>query len=166
MASITFGGNPANTNGSLPAVGSTAPNFTLTAIDLSSKSLSDFGNSRKILNIFPSVGTGICAAAVRRFNEAASKLENTKVLCISKDLPFAQQQFCGAEGLEDVVMLSDFKNSNFIDEYGVLIMDSKFEGLLARAVLVLDKNNKIIYTELVPEIGSDPDFESALKCLE
>lgn len=165
MASITFGGNPANTNGKLPAVGSKAPNFKLTATDLSSKSLSDFGNSRKILNIFPSVGTGICAASVRKFNEAASKLVNTKVLCISKDLPFAQQQFCAAEGLENVVMLSDYKNSNFIDEYGMLIMDTKFEGLHARAVVVLDENNKIIYSELVPEIGQDPDFESALKSL-
>ena len=165
MASITLGGNPAETNGALPKVGSVAPNFTLTATDLSAKSLSNYGPVRKILNIFPSVDTGICAASARKFNEEASNLVNTKVLCISKDLPFAQKRFCAAEGIEIVEMLSDFKDVKFGTDYGVLITKSAFAGLLARAVLVLDENNKVLYTELVPEIGQEPDYASALKAV-
>lgn len=165
MASITLGGNPADTNGNLPAEGTIAPNFTLTANDLSSKSLSDYGAARKILNIFPSVGTGVCGAAARRFNEEASHLENTKILCISKDLPFAQKQFCAAEGLENIEMLSDYKNEKFGKDYGVLITKSAFEGLLARTVIILDENNKIIYSELVPDIGQEPNYASALSTL-
>jgi thiol peroxidase len=166
MASITLGGNPADTNGNLPSVGSIAPNFTLTATDLSSKSLSDYPGKRKLLNIFPSIGTGICAASARRFNEEAAKLQNTLVFCISKDLPFAQTQFCAAEGIENVIMLSDYKNGKFGNDYGLLITKSSFEGLLARVVIVLDENNKIIYTEQVPEIGQEPNYAAALKALK
>lgn len=165
MASITLGGNPADTNGSLPKVGSIAPNFTLTASDLTSKSLSDYGGVKKILNIFPSVGTGVCSASARKFNEEASNLKNSKIVCISKDLPFAQAGFCAAEGLENVEMLSDYKDNNFTNDYGVLITKSKFAGLLARAVVVLDENNKVLYTEQVPEIGQEPDYASALNAL-
>jgi len=166
MASITLGGNPADTNGTLPKVGSIAPNFTLTASDLTSKSLSDYGSVKKILNIFPSVGTGVCAASARKFNEEASNLKNTKVICISKDLPFAQASFCAAEGLENVEMLSDYKDSNFADEYELLITKSAFAGLLARVVIVLDENNKILYSEQVPEIGQEPDYAAALSVLK
>jgi len=166
MASITLGGNPADTNGDLPKVGSIAPNFTLTASDLTSKSLSDYGDVKKILNIFPSVGTGVCSASARKFNEEASNLKNTKVICISKDLPFAQTSFCAAEGIENVEMLSDYKDTNFGDDYGLLITKSAFAGLLSRVVIVLDENNKILYTEQVPEIGQEPDYTSALKALD
>ena len=166
MASITLGGNPADTNGILPAVGSIAPNFTLTTTDLSSKSLSDYSGMRKILNIFPSIQTGICAASARKFNEEASSLKNTKVLCISKDLPFAHAGFCEAEGIENVEMLSDFKDSNFGSDYKLLITKSKFTGLLSRVVIVLDENNRILYTEQVPEIGQEPDYTAALSALK
>ena len=165
MASITLGGNPAATNGELPAVGSQAPNFTLTANDLSSKSLADYSGSRKILNVFPSVDTGVCAASARKFNEEAASLENTKVLCISRDLPFAQSRFCAAEGLEAVEMLSDFKDGSFGQTYGLEITESAFAGLHSRAVIVLDENDQIVYTEQVPEIGQEPDYSSALKAL-
>lgn len=165
MASITLGGNPAETSGTLPGVGSKAPNFTLTASDLTSKSLSDYGGLRKILNIFPSVGTGVCATSARKFNEEAANLENTKVFCISKDLPFAQTQFCAAEGIENVEMLSDFKDKNFGDDYGLLLTNSKFTGLLSRVVIVLDENDQILYTEQVPEIGQEPDYASAINAL-
>ena len=166
MAKITLGGNPAETSGSLPTIGSTAPNFTLTTTELTSKSLSDYEGSRKILNIFPSVDTGICAASARKFNEEASKLENTKVLCISRDLPFAQNRFCAAEGLENVEMLSDFKDGSFGKDYGLDIIKSAFTGLHSRVVLVLDEDNKILYGEQVPEIGQEPDYDSALKALD
>ena len=165
MASITLGGNPAETNGSIPSLNTTAANFTLTAVDLSSKSLNDYDGFRKILNIFPSVDTGVCAASARKFNEEASSLENTKVLCISRDLPFAQSRFCAAEGLENVEMLSDFKDGSFGKEYGLEITKSAFTGLHSRVVLVLNEKNEIIYSEQVPEIGQEPDYASALKTL-
>lgn len=165
MASITLGGNPAETVGDLPAVGTKAPDFKLTAKDMSSKSLSDYSGSRLILNIFPSVETGVCSAAVRKFNSEASNLENTKVLCISKDLPFTQEKFCAAEGLENVVMLSDFKTGKFGIDYGVTTIGSAFDGLLSRAVVILDKTGKIIYTEQVPEIGQEPNYDAALNAL-
>jgi len=166
MASITLGGNPAKTIGSLPVNGSTAPNFRLTAIDLSIKTLSDYDGKRKVLNIFPSVDTGVCAASARKFNEEASKLNNTKVLCISRDLPFAQARFCAAEGLENVEMLSDFKDGTFGKENGLEISTGAFEGLHSRVVLVLDENNTIMHTEQVPEIGQEPDYAAALKVLQ
>lgn len=165
MASITLGGNPAETNGSIPSLNTTAANFTLTAVDLSSKSLNDYDGFRKILNIFPSVDTGVCAASARKFNEEASSLENTKVLCISRDLPFAQSRFCAAEGLDNVEMLSDFKDGSFGKEYGLEITKSAFTGLHSRVVLVLNDKNEIIYSEQVPEIGQEPDYASALKTL-
>ena len=166
MASITLGGNPAETIGSLPSNGSTAPDFTMTAVDLSSKSLSNYNGKRKVLNIFPSVDTGICAASARKFNEEASKLENTAVLCISRDLPFAQSRFCAAEGLENVEMLSDFKDGSFGKDYHLEITKSAFTGLHSRVVMVLNENNEIIYSEQVPEIGQEPDYASALKALD
>lgn len=165
MASITLGGNPAETNGSIPSLNTTAANFTLTAVDLSSKSLNDYDGFRKILNIFPSVDTGVCAASARKFNEEASSLENTKVLCISRDLPFAQNRFCAAEGLDNVEMLSDFKDGSFGKEYGLEITKSVFTGLHSRVVLVLNDKNEIIYSEQVPEIGQEPDYASALNAL-
>lgn len=165
MASITLGGNPAETNGTLLALGSTAPNFQLVANDLSSKSLSDYDGKRKVLNIFPSVDTGICAASSRKFNEEASKLDNTQVLCISRDLPFAQARFCAAEGLENVEMLSDFKDGSFGKAYGLEITKSAFTGLHSRVVLVLDEHNKIIHAEQVPEIGQEPNYDAALNVL-
>lgn len=166
MASITLGGNPALTNGTLPSVGSTAPNFTLTATDMSSKSLNDFGAMRKVLNIFPSIQTGVCATSARKFNEEASKLKNTKIICISKDLPFAHSGFCATEGIENLEMLSDYKDTNFGDDYELLITTTAFSGLLSRVVIVLDENNKVLYTEQVPEIGQEPDYTAALNALK
>lgn len=165
MAQITFGGNPANTVGELPAVGSLAPDFTLTDKDLNTKSLGDYKGSKLVLNVFPSVNTGVCAASVRKFNEQASKLDNVKVLCISKDLPFALAQFCGAEGIENVEMLSDYKTGAFGRDYGLAMADTAFETLLSRVVLVLDENGKVAYTEQVPEIGQEPDYQLALNAL-
>jgi len=165
MASITLGGNPAETLGSLPSIGTVAPNFTLTAVDLSSKSLSDYDGKRKVLNIFPSVDTGICAASARKFNEEASKLENTSVLCISRDLPFAQNRFCAAEGLENVEMLSDFNEGCFGKDYKLEITKSAFTGLHSRVVIVLNEKNKILFSEQVPEIGQEPNYEAALNAL-
>ncbi len=165
MAKITLGGNPAETLGELPKVGTKAPDFTLTNVKLEDTSLEDFGNTKKILNIFPSVNTGVCSASVRKFNEKASSLKNVQVLCISKDLPFAQDQFCGAEGLENVIMLSDFKTGKFGKDYQLEITKSKFQGLHSRCVVILDENNTVIYTEQVPEIGQEPDYEKALKAL-
>ena len=166
MASITLGGNPAETNGNLPAIGTSAANFTLTATDMSSKSLSDYDGMRKILNIFPSVDTGVCAASARKFNEEASSLNNTKVLCISRDLPFAQARFCGAEGIENVEMLSDYKDGQFGRDYGLEITKSAFTGLHSRVVIVLDADNSVLYTEQVPEIGQEPNYEAALKAIQ
>ena len=165
MASITLGGNPAETNGTIPAINTTASNFTLTAVDMSSKSLNDYDGYRKILNIFPSVDTGICAASARKFNEEASSLENTKVLCISRDLPFSQEQFCAAEGLENVVMLSDYKDGTFGKNYGLIMLNGIFDALLSRSVIIADANGKVIYTEQVPEIGQEPNYEAALGAL-
>ncbi|HPF10800.1 MAG TPA: thiol peroxidase [Flavobacteriaceae bacterium] len=166
MAKITLGGNPAETYGSLPKVGSKAPAFTLTGVDLKDKTLEDFGDHKKILNIFPSVNTGVCATSVRKFNEKAAKLKNVKVLCISRDLPFAQQQFCGAEGLENVIMLSDFKTGAFGKAYELEITRSAFQGLHSRVIIVLDENNTVLYTEQVSEISNEPDYEKALKALK
>ncbi len=165
MAKITLGGNPAETIGNLPEVGTTAPNFTLTATDLSPKSLSDYDGMRKILNVFPSVDTGICAASSRKFNEEAAGLQNTKVLCISRDLPFAQARFCAAEGIENVEMLSDYKDGSFGKDYGLEVTQSAFSGLHSRAVIVLDESNNVLYTEQVPEIGQEPNYEAALNSL-
>ncbi|MDN3677623.1 thiol peroxidase [Flavobacterium paronense] len=165
MASITLGGNPINTSGELPKVGSKAPDFQLVKTDLGVATLADFAGSKLVLNIFPSIDTGTCATSVRTFNADASKLENTKVLCISRDLPFAQNRFCGAEGLENVINLSDFKTGSFGKEYGLEIVDSVLSGLHSRVVIILDENGVVKYTEQVPEIANEPNYESALAAL-
>jgi len=165
MAQITLGGNAIHTLGTIPVTGSSAPNFSLTIEDMSSASLENYVGKKKILNIFPSVDTGVCATSVRKFNEKAASLTNAVVLCISRDLPFAQKRFCGAEGISNVVMLSDFKNGGFGKSYGVEIKDGKFEGLHARAIVVLDENNLVIHSELVPEIAQEPDYDAALAVL-
>jgi len=166
MATVTLKGNKLNTSGELPAVGSKAPAFSMVKNDLGKASLEDFSGSKVILNIFPSVDTGVCAASVRHFNQDASALDNTKVLCISRDLPFAQARFCGAEGLNNVVMLSDFATGEFGKQYGVELTDGPMAHLHARAVVVLDENQQVIYNELVPEIGQEPDYEAALNALK
>ena len=165
MAKIALDGTPTNTIGELPKVGTKAPNFKLVKKDLSTATLDDYNGSKVILNIFPSVGTGVCAAAVRHFNEMASGLENTKVLCISRDLPFAQTSFCGAEGLDNVIMLSDFNDASFGKDYGLLVTDGAFNGLLSRVVIILDENGTITYTEQVSDIAQSPNYEAALKAL-
>ncbi len=166
MASITLGGNPINTNGTLPNIGTAAPDFKLVKTDLSIATLADYKGSRLVLNIFPSIDTGTCATSVRTFNAKANALENTKVLCISRDLPFAQKRFCGAEGLENVINLSDFNTGGFGKDYGLEITDSVLAGLHSRVVIVLDENGKIIYTEQVNEIADEPNYEAALSALE
>ena len=160
MAQVTFQGSPISTNGNLPAIGQVAPDFTLVAADLSEKSLVDFAGKRKVLNIFPSIDTGVCAQSVRTFNKRASSLDNTVVLCISADLPFAQARFCGAESLENVVTLSTFRSS-FSNDYGVTLTES----LTARAVVVLNEQNQVLHAELVSEIANEPDYEAALAVL-
>ena len=165
MATITLGGNPINTNGELPKVGSNAPQFQLVKTDLSEVTLADFAGSKLVLNIFPSVDTGTCAASVRHFNENASKLENTKVLCISRDLPFAQKRFCGTEGLENVVNLSDFKAGSFGKDYGLEMTDGALNALHSRVVIVIDENGVVKYTEQVAEIADEPNYEAALASL-
>jgi thiol peroxidase len=166
MASITLGGTPVETCGSLPKIGTKAKDFKLVGIDMSTKTLSDFLGSNLILNIFPSVNTGVCSASVRNFNQKAGNLNNTKVLCISRDLPFSQEQFCAAEGLENVIMLSDFKTGTFGKDYGLIMTNGGFDGLLSRCVIILDKEGNIIYTEQVPEIGQEPNYEVALQAIE
>lgn len=161
MAKISLQGNAIHTSGKLPENGEAAKNFTLVAEDLSEKSLADYKGKKVVLNIFPSVDTGVCAASARKFNQEATRLENTIVINISKDLPFAMKRFCAAEGLENVVNLSDFRGK-FGEDYGVIIEDSVFKGLLSRAVVVLDENGIVKYTEQVPEIAQEPNYEAAL----
>ena len=164
MSQVTLKGNPVEVGGSFLQAGQTAPEFRLVAGDLSEKSLADFAGKRKVLNIFPSVDTGVCAASVRKFNEKAASLANTAVLCVSQDLPFAQSRFCGAEGIENVVMLSAFR-SPFAQDYGVALAGGPLAGLTARAVVVLDENNQVVYSQLVPEITEEPDYEAVLAAL-
>ena len=166
MANITLGGNPVKTSGELPEIGSQLQDFELVSIDLSTKTLADFKDSKLVLNIFPSVNTGVCSASVRQFNSEASKLENTKVLCISRDLPFAQDQFCAAEGLDNVVMLSDFKTGAFGKNNGLIMINGGFDGLLSRSVIIVDSNRKVLYTEQVPEIAQEPNYKAALEALK
>ena len=165
MAKITFKGNPVSTGGDLPNVGSQAPDFSLVKGDLSELKLSDLKGKNVVLNIFPSIDTGVCAASVRKFNKEAGNLNNTTVLCISADLPFASSRFCGAEGLENVVTLSTFRDHNFADKYGVLMTDGPLKGLLARAVVVVGPDGNVVYNELVPEIAQEPDYESAINSI-
>ena len=165
MADITLKGNAINTVGNLPKSGEKAPDFKLTALDLSQKTLSDFTGKKIILNIFPSIDTGTCATSVREFNKKATNLENVVVLCISKDLPFAQKRFCGAEGIENVVMLSDFATGKFGNDYQLEITNGPLAHLHSRAIVVIDENANIVYTEQVSEIVDEPNYESALKAI-
>jgi thiol peroxidase len=165
MATVTLKGNTVHTVGDLPKVGQTCPEFSLTKGDLSEAKLSDFKGHKVVLNIFPSIDTPTCAMAVRKFNEKAASLTNVKVLCISADLPFAQKRFCAAEGIENVVSLSSFRHSEFGDKLGVKLSDGPIAGLLSRSVVVLDEQGKVIYTELVPEISHEPNYDKALEAL-
>jgi len=166
MAKITLKGNEIQTIGNLPEIRRSAKDFNLKATDLSTKSLNDFKGKNVILNIFPSVDTGTCAASVRQFNETASNLENTTVLCISRDLPFAQARFCGAEGIDNVVMLSDFNTGQFGKDYGLEIINGPMEGLHSRCIIILDENGKVVYTEQVPEIVDEPNYKKALSAIK
>lgn len=165
MASITLQGNEIHTVGELPATSKAAPAFSLTNASLEDVSLESFKGVRLVLNIIPSVDTGVCAASAMRFSKEAGALENTKILTISQDLPFAQGRFCAAQGIDNVVMLSGFRNDAFGDAYGVTIKDGPFGGLYSRAVVVLDENHQVIYTEQVPEIATEPDYDEVLKHL-
>ena len=166
MAStVTLGGNPIDVAGSFPAKGQAAPAFTLVAKDLADVSLASFAGKRKVLNIFPSIDTPTCATSVRKFNQTANNLANAVVLCISADLPFAQGRFCGAEGLANVVTLSTLRGREFLENYGVAIKNGPLAGLAARAVVVLDEQDRVLHSELVPEIKSEPNYDAALAVL-
>ena len=162
MAKITFKGSPVATSGELPKVGAAAPAFTLTKNDLSSIANQDVAGKNVVLNIFPSIDTGVCATSVRKFNEKAAALPNTVVLCVSKDLPFAMKRFCGAEGIEKVTTASAFRGPDFGKDYGVTMTDGPLAGLFARSIVVIDKNGKVAHTELVPEIAQEPNYDQAL----
>lgn len=165
MSQVTLKGNPVRVDGQFPQVGSQAADFRLVAGDLSDKTLADFAGQRKVLNIFPSVDTPTCATSVRKFNAEASKLDNTVVLCISADLPFAQKRFCATEGLDNVVNLSTMRGREFLKDYGVAIADGPLVGLAARAVVVVDEHDKVVHSELVAEIADEPDYEAAIQAL-
>ena len=165
MANVTLKGNEIHTSGSMPEVGSIAPDFKGVKSDLSELSLSDLKGKRVVLNVFPSLDTSVCAASVRRFNKEAASLNNTVVLAVSKDLPFAHGRFCTTEGIENVVALSAFRCSCFEDKYGMLLIDGPLKGLLARGVIVIDEAGKVVYEDLVPEITTEPNYEAALASL-
>ena len=165
MATITLKGNEIHTSGNLPEVGSNLKDFKLVKDDLSRVTLEEFKGKKLVLNIFPSVDTGTCAASVRKFNEKAAELDNTLVLCISRDLPFAQKRFCGAEGIENVINLSDFETGQFGKDYGLQIVDGPLAHLLSRSVIVADENGKIVHTEQVSETADEPNYEAALSSL-
>lgn len=164
MAEILFRGTPVHTVGELPAVNTQAPAFTLTGGDLADVTLADFAGKRVILNIFPSVDTGVCAASVREFNKRAAGLDNTVVLCVSADLPFATSRFCAAEGIENVITASTFRSS-FADDYGTRLLDGPIAGLNARSVVVINEEGNVTYTQLVPETSNEPDYDAALAAL-
>ncbi|MBF0158988.1 MAG: thiol peroxidase [Magnetococcales bacterium] len=166
MAEITLKGNSIHSCGQLPAVGSQAPDFLLTKTDLSDTSLKDYAGQRLVLNIFPSIDTPVCAASVRRFNAEVNQLARTTVLCVSLDLPFAHKRFCGAEGLEQVVSVTELRQRGFGEAYGVRIVDGPLAGLLARAIVIVDGQGKVVYTEQVPEIVQEPNYEAALQVLQ
>jgi len=166
MAQVTLRGNPIQLNGELPKAGQQAPAFSLVGTDLSDVTLASLAGKRKVLNIFPSVDTPTCATSVRKFNAETSNLANTVVLCISADLPFAQARFCGAEGLQNVVNLSTMRGAQFLNDYGVAIANGPLAGVAARAVVVLDENDKVLHSELVAEIGSEPNYEAATAVLK
>lgn len=166
MATVTLRGNTSNTMGNLPRTGTAAPDFKLTRPDLTTVSLADYEGNQLVLNIFPSIDTGTCARSVRQFNETVASLgNNTRILCISKDLPFAQSRFCAAEGIEQVDMLSDYRDGNFGRSYGVELTDGAFVTLLSRAVVVIDPDGKVTYTELVPNISHEPNYQAAIESL-
>ena len=165
MATITLKGTAIETIGDLPNVDAKAPSFTLTKRDFSETNLDDFAGKRMVLNIFPSIDTPVCATSVRRFNVEARKLENSVVLCISADLPFAHERFCGAEGIDDVLSLSSFRSEAFGKDYGVKITSGPLTGLMSRAIVIIDESGKVIYTEQVPEIVQEPNYEAALAVL-
>jgi thiol peroxidase len=162
MAQVTLKGNPIQTNGDLPAVGAKAPDFKLTTGDLKDVSLADYRGKKKILNIVPSLDTAVCATSTRKFNQSAGQLPNAVVLVVSADLPFASKRFCTTEGLQNVVPLSLMRGKSFAKDYGVLIQDGPLAGICARAVVVVDENDKVVYRQLVPEIGQEPDYDKAL----
>lgn len=162
---ITLRGTPVRIDGDLPQPGSKAPGFTLTAGDMSEVTLATYAGKRKVLNIYPSIDTPTCAKSTRRFNESADKLANTVVLCVSGDLPFAAARFCGAEGLKNVAHLSTFRNPGFLKAWGVAFAEGPLVGLTARAVVVLDEQDKVLHSEMVPEVGQEPNYEAALKAL-
>lgn len=162
MATTTLGGNPVNTVGELPAVGSPAPAFTLVSSEMAEVTLAGLAGTRVILNIFPSIDTGICATSTRKFNELAAGLDNTTVVCVSADLPFALKRFCGAEGIDKVVTASWFRGADFGKAYGVTMTDGPLAGLFARSVVVIDGTGKVTYTELVPEIAQEPNYTQAI----
>ncbi|WP_019175517.1 thiol peroxidase [Brevibacterium ravenspurgense] len=165
MADITFQGDPITTVGNLPEKGAQAPAFTLVGTDLSDVELKNFAGKQLVINIFPSIDTGVCQASVRAFNEKAGGRDNTAVLNVSKDLPFAQERFCAAEGIDNVVSASAFRSS-FGEDYGVTMTAGPLKGLLSRAVVVVDAEGSVVYTEQVPEIGQEPDYEAALGALK
>jgi thiol peroxidase len=165
MATTKFGDFIAHTNGELPAVGSKLPAFTLTGNDLTEFSSEQFAGKKIILNIFPSIDTGVCSASVREFNKRVTTVSNVAVICVSKDLPFAMKRFCGSEGVEHVTTATDFRDLGFAKNYGVLLTDSKFKDLFARAVVVADENGVVRYTELVPAIGQEPNYDAAFAAL-
>ncbi len=165
MAEITLQGNPIHTSGTLPALNTKAPDFTLTRTDLSDCGPADFAGQIIILNIFPSIDTPVCALAAKRFNSEAANLDRTVVLCVSADLPFAHQRFCEGEGLDRVIPLSVFRAPSFGSDYGVTIVDGPLAGLLSRAIVIIDAGGTVVYTEQVPEITREPDYESALNAL-
>ncbi len=166
MAQVKLQGKPINTLGELPKIGEKAPDFLLTKTDLTDISLKDVAGKRVVLNIFPSVDTSVCATSVRRFNAEINKVDNAVVLCVSRDLPFAHARFCGAEGLNNVVSVSELRNLDFGKNYGMRIMDGPLAGLLARSVVILDEKGKVIYTQLVPEITEEPDYDAAMSKLK
>lgn len=165
MAQTALRGNPINTNGDLPAVGSAAPAFSLVGGDLGEVSSGDFSGKRVVLNIFPSVDTPTCANSVRAFNEHASSLDNTAVVCVSADLPFAQGRFCGAEGIENVTTASTFRSPDFMSDYGVGMVDGPLSGLCARAVVVMNESGEVVHSQLVGEIADEPDYDAAIGAL-
>jgi len=166
MAEITLGGNKIHTSGNLPEIGSKANDFSLVKDDLSMVNSDAYKGKKVVMNIFPSLDTGTCAASVRKFNAEAANLDNTVVLCISRDLPFAQKRFCGAEGLENVVTLSDFDSGKFSEDYGLKIVDGPLNGLSSRAVIALDEEGNVVYTQQVAEIVDEPDYEKALNAIK
>ena len=166
MAQITLGNDQVTTTGDLPKVGSKAPDFKVTKTDLTDTTLSDYTGKNIVLNIFPSIATSVCSASVRKFNELAAGRDNTVVIGVSRDLPFAHKNFCEAEGIQNVIPTSEYKNSGFSDNYHVKMLNGKFEGLLSRCVVVIDPEGKVVYTEQVPAIGQEPDYEKALGAIK